>query len=142
MIERLRWSDRMLDKSGRLGRGICVEGSSFDVAAAWPETMADYLVRVGLPRDAVGAFALGCAASREARHGQVEAAPEKMNGAHFADKGGAELLKNCVYEHQNPPEPVDILRIVRGMLHVLIERNRVRNFHRHLPDLHLNTKLA
>src|SRR5437868_2363425 len=82
------------------------------------------------------------AASREARHGQVEAAPEKMNGAHFADKGGAELLKNCVYEHQNPPEPVDILRIVRGMLHVLIERNRVRNFHRHLPDLHLNTKLA
>ena len=43
---------------------------------------------------------------------------------------------------KNTPEPVGVLRIVRGILMILIERDRVLHLNRHRPYLHLYTKVA
>src|SRR6476661_8436512 len=76
-------------ESRRLRIGIGIERRIIDRAAAGPEAGAADLVRIGFTDDVVGQirYAAGMtrrAPAREARHREVEAAPEEMHGARLA----------------------------------------------------------
>src|SRR4029077_2162054 len=99
--------------------------------AAGPEAVADHLVRVRLTRDRIGAGTLRRAVSGEARHRDVEAAPEEMYGAALADELAPEPLEHRFDRDENAEERLHRLRVVGAMHLVLVEANRVRHFHRH-----------
>src|SRR5205085_9959538 len=65
-------------------RGVRVERCLLNRAAARPEAATDHFMRVRLARDAVGLRPLRRSPAREARHRQVEAAPEKVDRAALA----------------------------------------------------------
>src|SRR5437016_885428 len=56
----------------------------------------------------------------------------------FSDKTCPELIQNCVYREQDSPESQHEFRVVRGMCMVLVEGYRVRDFHGHSPDFHVD----
>src|SRR5208282_5500554 len=134
MIERLRWTDRLLCKSFGFGSGIGVKRCAFYVAASWPKSGAVDFVRIGFARDGVDSGPLRSTAAREARGCQVKASPEKMDRTGFANEKRAKLLEDGLAAYENPPKAVGVFGIVGGMLRVLIEGNRVGNFDGHLPD--------
>src|SRR5271156_3738205 len=101
MIERFCRADWLFREPFGFGRGVGVKSSTFHVAAAGPESSADHFVRVRFTCDGVGARTLGGAAARETRGGQVKAAPEKMNGAGFADKARAEFFEDGFTAYEN-----------------------------------------
>src|SRR5580704_975647 len=140
LIERLRRAHRILSKPRWLRRRVSIKRRSLNVAASRPKSHAAHLVRIRLSRDRVGSLPFWSAPPREARHRQIETAPEKMHRTGLSDKARAKLFEHFIAAYQNPPEPVGILRIVGSMLGVLIERNRIRDFDRHLPDFHGNPK--
>ena len=63
-----------------------------------------------------------------------------MCRAIFADEAAAELLKNRFEVDQDMPETRCVRRVVRRMDGVLIEPNRIRNFHRHGPNLYFDSQ--
>src|SRR5215469_16903110 len=77
----------------------------------------------------------------KARHSQIEAAPEEMRGAAFATKPRAELLEHAIALPQNAPESIGVFPIVRAVLFVFIERDRILNLVRELVDAHRQMKL-
>src|SRR4051812_41816461 len=74
------------------------------------------------------AFACGSPFSVEARAADIEASPEEMYGTALSNEARAELVQNRVRGEQDPPEPLRILRVVRFVGLIPVERNRVRNF--------------
>src|SRR5258707_15602111 len=82
-----------------------------------------------------------CAASRKTRHRQIEAAPEEVDRARFAEEAGAELLEHAVGVHKDLQEAPHRIRIVRGVRDVLREANRLRQFVRHLVDGDVNAEV-
>src|SRR5262245_23338166 len=76
------------------------------------------------------------------RHRQIEAAPEEMHGTAFATKMRAELLEHAIALHQNAPEPISVLRVIRAMRFVLIEWDRVLNLVRHFVNRYWQMKLV
>src|SRR6266436_2266621 len=138
MIERLGGAHRNLCEPRRFRRGISVKRSSLDIAASRPKSRADDFVRIRFPSDRVRLYPLRRAPSREARRRQIKAPPEKMHGACFSYEPGAELFEDSFAAHEDPPESIRVFGIIRGVLRILIERDRVGNLDRHLPDLHRN----
>src|SRR5687768_4189289 len=67
-------------------------------------------------------------ASREAGDGEVGRTPEKVYRAAFADEARAESGEDALALHEDAPEPVGVLGVVRTVNFILIERNRVGNF--------------
>src|SRR3546814_13275704 len=65
--------------------------------------------------------------AREARHRQIEAAPEEVDGAHLADVARTELLEHAIDLEQPSPEALCVLRVVGGVLPILAERDWVRH---------------
>src|SRR5207302_6366618 len=65
------------------------------------------------------------------RDGKIRRPPEKMDRAAFAAKPGAKFLKHAVGLNQKAPESIPKFRIVRAMLFVALERNRIWDFVRH-----------
>src|SRR6202035_5445051 len=63
-----------------------------------------------------------------------------MNGTVLADKAGAKVFEDFMGADQNSPEAVCVFWIVRCALCILIERDGVGNFNRHLPDFHMNVE--
>src|SRR6185295_5523386 len=72
--------------------------------------------------------AFGRGPSREPRDRQIEAAPEKMHRAALPDEGRSELLEHPVGLKQHSPKSIRVLRIVRSVLVIFGEGNRVGNF--------------
>ena len=69
--------------------------------AARPEPRAAHLVRIGLANDGVGQMRHAARMQRrtppgESRDGEIEAAPEEMDRAAFADEAGAEQFEHAV----------------------------------------------
>src|SRR4029079_16727554 len=58
-----------------------------------------------------------------------------------ADETRSKLLHHSLRRTQHMPAPLDILRLVRNMLLILVKRNRIRYLNRHLPDLNLDSEL-
>src|SRR5947209_2169330 len=75
-------------------------------------------------------------AAGEARHREIEAAPEEMHGTAFADKPRAETLQDALRLHQRPPEKPRRVRIVRAYRGVLVERFWVGHLVRDAIDLY------
>src|SRR6266481_874267 len=69
-------------EAGGFGGGVGVEGGVLDdFSIARPEADADYFVGVAFLRDGVRIRAERCAAAGETGDGEIEAAPEEMDGA-------------------------------------------------------------
>jgi hypothetical protein len=75
-----------------------------------------------------------CAAAGEARHREIEAAPEKMHRARLAEEAGAELLEHPICVDQDLEEATCRVRIVGSMLAVLREPHRVGQLVGHIVD--------
>jgi len=129
-------------KAGRFGGGVGVEerGGDFGAqpGAAGPESVADTFVGVGFAGNAVGSGPVGGSAAGEARHRQIEAAPEKMDSAALTNEFGAELLEDLFSMGQDVPQPRNILCVVRGVLRVLFKGNGVADFDGYGPDSDIN----
>src|SRR5579884_2394682 len=63
-----------------------------------------------------------------------------MDRTGLADEPRAENLEYLVNRNQRAPETPRIFRIIRSMNPVLIEGNWIGNFHRHLPDFHVDVE--
>src|SRR4051812_17138292 len=74
-----------------------------------------------------------CGPAGEPRGRGIESAPEKMHRAGLTDEAAAEPLEHRHYPGEREPEPLRLLRVVRRVLIVLGEGNRVRDLHRHRP---------
>src|SRR5439155_20928508 len=103
-------------ETGRLRVRVGVIDRHRDRAPSRPESAAAHLVRVGLARDPVGEVrdTAGVArrrTPREACHGEVEAAPEEMDGAALADETGTERLQHAVRLYEHAPEALGVLRV-------------------------------
>src|SRR5215831_2321157 len=61
-----------------------------------------------------------------------------MYGARFADKPRAEHLEDLVSGNEDSPKLLYSGRVIRRMRAVLVERNRIDDLDRHLPDGDLN----
>ena len=126
-------SGRTVAIESRLARvGVGVERRSRGVT-----TPADghVLVRLGLLHDP--ARAVGDAAGwRGARWPEkrvvavFEAAPEEVDRAGLADEAGLEDLQDAVDLDQRPPQQLRMLRVVRVMPLVKVERDGVGDLHR------------
>jgi len=76
--------------------------------------------------------------AREASHCEIEAAPEKMNRAAFADELRPEFREDALDVQQNSPELLCLLWIIRAMDSILIEGDRVGHFDWHSPNLYVD----
>src|SRR6267142_1850552 len=70
--------------------------------------------------------------SRKARRGQIQPPPEDVHRARLADELAAELLEDVSHALQHPPERRGPDRIVRRVLEILRERDRLPHLHRTL----------
>jgi hypothetical protein len=102
-------------------------------------------VRVGFAgdaqRNAGGAGVRGRFAAGEAGHGQIDRAPEKMHRAHLAQKVGAEAAEDARRRDERMPEALGRGGVVRVMLRVLREGDRIGDFVRHRMDLDVDAQL-
>src|SRR5439155_16519526 len=91
-----------------------------------PESKAAHLVRVRFTRNGVGQMwhASGMfrgAPPRESSHSEIEAPPEKVDGAAFAAKVCSKFLEDAIALQKNAPKPVRIFWVVGGILLILFE---------------------
>src|SRR5579862_6258395 len=63
-----------------------------------------------------------------------------MHGTAFPQEARAELLEDAIAVHQNAPESLDVLGVVRRVMSVLVERREVIEFHGDLVEFYLNAK--
>ena len=118
----------------RLGCGVGVKGGVFDdFAIAGPEADADEFVGVAFFYDGIGAGTDGGAASRETRDGEIEAAPEEMHGAGFAEEAGAEFFEDGSDGGEDLSEAVGVFGVVGGVSFVESEADGAGDFHGHVP---------
>src|SRR5688572_30433680 len=104
--------------------------------------MADDFMRVSLARDYVGVRPRRRGLARKTRDCHIEAAPEKMHRTTLADESRAKLLENGVHFYERAPEAVRILSVVRRMIVVVFEANRIGYFNRHGPDLYFDSQVT
>ena len=78
----------------------------------------------------------GSAAPGKSRHRQIRGTPEEVYGAALPDEASSKCLEDPVRLHENPPESVGILPIVRAVGLVLIESDRIGHLVRPLMDVH------
>src|ERR1041384_1235892 len=135
-VERSTRPNRRAFQICRSRRGIRVEHRRIDCSAPGPEAVTDYLVRIRLAGDRIGAGALGSATAGEASDCEIEASPEKMDRAAFADEAGPELLEDAVNLNEYAPEAIRVFGVVRAVLFVLGEGNRLDNFIRLRVNVH------
>src|ERR1700689_1579391 len=108
MIEGLHRFNFLLSKASRLWRRVGIKRRTFNVSASRPEPRADHLMRISLACYGICSHAFGGAAPGEARHAQVEAAPEKMYRTILADELGSEFREDVFAQDQDLPETVCI----------------------------------
>ena len=69
-------------------------------------------------------------------NGKIQSAEEKVHGTALPDEPRPELFHHAVRLNQNPPESVGVFPIVRPVLLIFIERNRILNLVRRHIDGH------
>src|ERR1700752_4290581 len=67
-------------------------------------------------------------------HCQIKATPEKVYRATFAAEARPEFLKHTIALDENAPEPICVLAVIRMVLFILLERDRVLDLVRHRVD--------
>ena len=104
-------------------------------------------MRIGLGHHPVGdiggnAFRRRCGAAGKTRHRQVETTPEEMHGTRLADEARAKFVHHAIRLQQSQPEFLRVEAIILRMDAVALERDRVLDFTRHGPDVHLDAETA
>src|SRR5262249_1818484 len=139
-VEGCRRLDLRFFKSQWFRIGVRIKNRRRRRGVAGPKTETAHLLRVCLSRYCIGemrdpgGMRRSCPSGKP-RQSKVEAAPEKMYRAAFATKARSELLEHAIALHQNPPESIGVFPIVRPVLFIFIERNRVLNLVRYHVDL-------
>src|SRR5437879_11780273 len=110
----------------RLGSRIRVERGLLHRAATGPKAGADHLVGIRLACDPVRPGPLGGAPPRKPRHGEIEAAAEKMDRAARPQKAPAEWPDHGVGLDEDAPEAIGVLGSVRLVGLILRKTKRVR----------------
>src|SRR5258708_39716284 len=82
------------------------------------------------------------AAAGKTRHSEIETAPEEMHRAGLAEEAGAELLEHPIGVDKNLKKAPHRVRVVGGVLVILREADRLRQFVRHLVDHDVNAELG
>src|ERR1700686_854906 len=135
MIKRRgRLYTRVLE-AGRLRNTIRVERRLQDGAAPRPETVTDHLMRIRRAHEC-RAVTRRRSLARKSRDREIEAPPEKLDGAALADELTSTRGKHSFGLEKNAPEPIREFRIVRTMDGVILEADWRWYLHRHRPDLH------
>src|SRR4030095_12571414 len=70
------------------------------------------------------------------------ASPEKMHGAALADEAGTKLLQHPVSLSEHVKEPARVVRHVRSVRGVLLERDRIDHFARSRADRYAEAELC
>ena len=124
-------------KPGGVGVRVRVEDAL--AVGAGPVARAAHLVGVGLVHHVRAA--VGCAAgverggaAGEPGDGQVQAAPEEVDGTDLADEPAPEHLEDPCRLHERLPEPLRLRRVVGRVALVGVERDRTRDLDGHRPD--------
>src|SRR4051812_33862062 len=122
MEERRLWLHPMILEPHRLWICISIEGRLLlaPQTGARPEARARELVRIRLLHHPIGTVrytsrVLWRGSSREARHRQVETAPEKVHRAHLANEARAKLGEYPLRLSHRAPKELHRLRIVARM---------------------------
>src|SRR5215469_1818707 len=76
------------------------------------------------------------------RDRQIKATPEKVHRTAFAAKARSKLLKHAIALDEDTPKPICVFAVVRAMLFILIEGDRVFDLVRHGVDGHRQLKIA
>ena len=71
-----------------------------------------------------------------ANHG--EAAPPEVGWAAFTEELSAELLQDAIDLHEYVKASLHGSPVVRQCANVILEPDRIRYFHRHRPQMHLD----
>src|SRR5437762_8039438 len=80
--------------------------------------------------------------SGETCHLQIKTAPEKMHRTAFATETRSKFLKYAIALYENAPEPVSIFGIIRAVLFILIERDRIFDLIRRSVDGYRQLEIA
>src|SRR5215470_5773766 len=83
---------------------------------------------------------LGSSPPGETSDGQIGGTPEKMHRAALADEARPKLFEDSVCLDQDSPEPVCVVRIVRRVRFVSVERYGIGNLVGFRVDLHVQPK--
>jgi hypothetical protein len=122
-VEGLRWTNGGGWQSRRLRRGIGIERRGGETVIAGPEATTDLFMGHRFARHAIGPRSLGGAPTGEERHGEVEAAPEEVDGTALAHKRRAEALHDALGLGQDAPEALGVERVVGGVDFIDIATN-------------------
>ena len=117
-IERRGRLHRRVLEAGRLRHGVGVERGLEHRPAARPEAVADHLVRVRVAHER-RPFARRRGPAREARDGQVEAAPEEVHRAALADEAAARRGEHALDLHEDRQKRCACSASYGGVLRVL-----------------------
>src|ERR1700737_2641620 len=137
-VEGLLWANGGGWQSRRLWRGIGIERRGGETVIAGPEATTDLFMGHRFARHAIGTRSLGGAPTGEEGHGEVEAAPEEVDGTALAHKRGAEALHDGGGLGQDAPEALRVERVVRSVDLIDITANRVAHFARQGVDRDLD----
>src|SRR5262249_60637242 len=95
--------------------------------AARREAVADHLMRIRLANKR-GPSARRRGAAGEARHREIEPAPEKMHRAALAEELASTTGEDALRLQHDSPHAVGVVGIVRVVNRVLLEWNGMRHF--------------
>src|SRR6266852_4956326 len=132
VIRRRLWADFCFRETRRLRVGVGIKNRHGHCGVSWPKANTAHFLRVGFARDRVRqmrdpARMWRRGTSRKTRDRQIKTAPEKMHGTAFAAKTRTEFFKDTIGLREDTPKSVRIFRIVRSVLLVAVERNRLLN---------------
>src|SRR5205823_10988682 len=101
-------------KARRFGIGIGIKRGKIDRAAPGPEASAAHFVRVGFACHFIGQMRHAARMTRrapagKARHGEIEAAPEKMHRARLAKEAGPKLFEHPIGVRQYLEKAADCI---------------------------------
>src|SRR6516164_7536286 len=141
MVERACGLHLVLGESGWLRCRVRIICRAIDSASPRPETGAAYFMRIRFGRNGIRARSWRSRPAAESRHCQVEASPEEMNRARFANEPGAKLFEDRIAPLQNSPEPANRVGIIGGVHDVLIEPNGVGKLNWHAVNVHYDSEI-
>ena len=139
--------NRRRGKAGRLRIGVGVKCGMGKPVIAGPEAGAAHLMRIGFLRHCVAKMGYAARMQRrpaagKARDRQVEAAPEEMHRAAFADEARSERPEHPVRLQQNAPELLCVIGVIGRMRVVLAEADWRVDLVRQVVDADLDAQFG
>src|SRR5215471_10025263 len=104
MIERSSRLHFVAGKTIRLRRSVRIIGRPVDAAAPGPESRATHLMRISFGGYWISTGPRRRETATEPRDSKIEATPEEMDRAGFADEAGAKIFENGVTPGEDAPE--------------------------------------